>query len=94
MSAVTRTEDGMQIDAELLAGAFGVPAAAVPDLMRDGAITSRMEKGVEEDEGRFRLLFFYRSTRLTLIVDERGEVLRQSVLTFPEGVPAAALRRG
>jgi hypothetical protein len=46
--------------------------------MREGAITSSCERGIEDDAGRYRLIFFYKSRRLRLIIDEAGRVIQRS----------------
>jgi hypothetical protein len=87
-------DDGISVDAGLLGRAFGLPPADVPGLMRSGALTSRLERGEGEDAGTFRLTFFHRNARFTLIVDAAGTVLRRSTLDYGEApLPASARRR-
>jgi hypothetical protein len=87
-------DDGFSVDAGLLARAFGLPPAEVPGLMRAGAITSRLERGEGEDAGTFRLTFFHRNARFTLVVDDGGAILRRSTLDYGETpIPPAARRR-
>lgn len=62
-------EGAFVVDAELLALLFGLEASRVPVLMREGAITSVCERGVDDDEGRFRLSFFYGNRRARLSAD-------------------------
>jgi len=58
---------GFVVDAEIIAQALGITAAQVQILMQSKAITSRCEKGVGADQGRWRLTFFHnnRAFRLT-----------------------------
>jgi hypothetical protein len=50
--------------------------------MREGKITSLCERGVDKDDGRYRLTFFFENRRLRLIVDQGGNVIRRSTLDF------------
>lgn len=50
--------------------------------MREGAITSSCERGIVDDAGRYRLIFFYKSRRLRLIIDEAGRVIQRSTIEF------------
>lgn len=70
-------ENGVVVDAALLGPLLGVDPAKVQGLMRDGAITSRFEKGQGEDEGRFRVTFWHGVTRLQLTCAEDGTILRR-----------------
>ena len=71
-------EGGFVVDAEDLGPLLGVEPPHVPDLMREGRITSRSERGEGEDEGRFRLTFWYKQTALRLVVQADGRVISQS----------------
>jgi Family of unknown function (DUF6522) len=73
-----RIETGFAIDAADLGGLLGIPPDAVQRMMREGSITTRFERGVDEDWGRYRLTFFSRERRVQLIVDEAGQVLQRS----------------
>lgn len=70
------------VDAALIGELLHVPATSVPILMREGRITSVCERGAGEDEGEFRLTFFYRSRRARLITDSAGRLLRRSAVDF------------
>ena len=66
-------QDGtIQIDASFLGEGLGLEPSRVPELLRSGVITSRCERGLGEDEGRFRLTFFHAGRRLRLVVDAAG----------------------
>jgi hypothetical protein len=86
-------EDGVSVDAAILAEAFGLEAADVPALVRAGEITSLFERGEGEDAGRMRLTFFHRSRRFRLVVDETGAVLQRSSVDFGEAPLPPAMRR-
>jgi hypothetical protein len=74
--------DGFQVDALLVADGLGLEASQVPALIRSGEITSVCERGVGEDEGRYRLTFFHRSKRLRLVIDEGCRLIRRSIIDF------------
>ena len=93
MGAVRDANGDFELDAAVLADAFGVEAETVPVLLRHGEITSRTERGEGPDAGTFRLVFFYRNSRLLLVLDETGSVLRQSLLSFGDRPLPDALRR-
>jgi hypothetical protein len=80
--SVTFDGDDIEVDATIIADGMGVRAQDVLERLRSGAITTRCEKGVGEDEGRFRLTFLSRSRRLQLIVDMAGKILQRSSIDF------------
>ena len=70
------------VDAALLGELLDVLPSDVPALMREHAITSVCERGIDAHEGEFRLSFFYRNRRARLSVDGSGQVLRRSIINF------------
>lgn len=80
--SVAFDRDGIEVDASIIAEGMGVRPQEVHERLRSGAITSRCEKGVAEDEGRFRLTFLSHSRRLQLIVDRTGKILKRGVIDF------------
>lgn len=81
------------IDAELLSQLLDLPASRVPELMRNREITSICERGVDDDEGKYRLTFFYRNRRARLSTDGIGRVVRRSAVNFGDRPIPGALRR-
>ena len=73
---VTLTEDGATIDAHDLGPLLGLAPSQVPAKMRAGEITSQSEEGVDADEGRIRLTFWYADQRVRLICDTNGTVIK------------------
>lgn len=67
--------NGVVVPAEILGPLLDVAPADVPNLMRDGEITSRLEAGADEDAGRHRLTFWYGGLRLRLTIDGQGDIL-------------------
>jgi hypothetical protein len=92
VTGVERSGDGFVVAARVLAEAFGLTEEEVRDKMRAGAIVSRCETGVGEDEGRWRLTFHHDGRALRLVVDDRGMVLKRAA--FPIRIRQAALRPG
>lgn len=72
------TEQNPSVDAADLGPLLDIPAADVLALMRDGAITSRFETGIDADAGTHRLTFWYGDLRLRFTCDEQGHVLKTS----------------
>ena len=81
------------VDATLLGDLLDVLPVNVPALMREHAITSVCERGIDTHEGEFRLSFFYRNRRARLSVDGSGQVLRRSIVNFGDRPLPNALHR-
>ena len=76
-------ENGMiQVDPDIVAKVLRLDVEALRAALHDGAVTSLCEKGMEEDEGQFRLTFFSPTRRLRLIVDAGGVVLQSSTTEY------------
>ena len=71
------------VDANDLAGAFGLHAAEVLRKLRVGALTSRCEKGIGEHAGRHRLIFTHEGRVLRLTVDADGAIVSRVVYAPP-----------
>lgn len=71
-----------EIDAAVVAEALGLEPSVLQRQMRDGEITSRYERGMDEDAGRHRLTFIAGKQRLTFVVDDQGNVIDRSTLTL------------
>ena len=82
-------EDGFVVDAEVLAGAFGIEAPDVQMYMQTGIITSLCERGVDADKGRWRLTFYHGDRALRLTVDGLGNILARSTFGRPGRQPAS-----
>jgi hypothetical protein len=92
MSTIERKGSDFIVPADLLASAFGLSEAAVRQGMRMNRITSQSETGVGEDDGRWRLTFFYQDRAVRFVVNGHGQVLKRA--GFPvrrrtaQGTPA------
>ena len=74
---VSMNDEGATVDVAILADGFGIDAADVEPLMRQGRLTSRFEKGVGSDAGRSRLTFWLDAKRFRIVVDEQGTVVKK-----------------
>ena len=99
MPQVELTSNGYVVDASVIADAFGLDVQNVQQNMRNGKITSLSETGTDEDAGRARLTFYYKTRALRLVVNAAGQIIKQS--RFPvasrdalTSVPAGLLRTG
>ncbi|WP_300436738.1 DUF6522 family protein [uncultured Mameliella sp.] len=81
MGDVSISEDGIVIEAALIAQAFRISAERVREDMRAGRITSRCETGTGSDEGRWRMTFLRDGRAFRFVVDSDGNVLSRS--SFP-----------
>ena len=89
---ITIDESGIEVDAAALAEALGLDPEIMRERMRKGEITSRCERGIGEDEGRWRLTFFSDNRRLRLLVDEDGNILYRTAIDFGEQPLPASIR--
>ncbi len=74
---VSMNDEGATVDVAILADGFGIDAADVEPLMRQGRLTSRSEKGVGSDAGRSRLTFWLDANRFRIVIDGQGTVLKK-----------------
>jgi hypothetical protein len=86
-------DGGFVIDAGMLGTLLDIAPADIPALMRARAITSLCERGLDADQGVFRLSFFYRHRQAQVHIDASGRVLRRSIIDLdrqgpPEAQPA------
>lgn len=87
-------EDGaVSIDAAIVAEGFAIEPALVQPLMQSGAITSRYERGTNDDMGRSRLTFFHEKQCLRLVIDATGNIIERSTFDVGERQAPAPRRR-
>ena len=72
------------VDAALLGELLDVSPSNVVSLMRDLAITSTCEKGIDIHQNEFRLTFFHGNRRARLHIDKSGHILQRSIIDFGE----------
>lgn len=94
---IERNGSDFVVPADLLTDAFGLSETDIKEGMRTNRITSRSETGLGDDEGRWRLTFFYQDRAVRFIVDEHGEVLKRAGFPIRQSteqqVPATSGRR-
>ncbi len=76
--------ESFSVDAALIAESLGIGLSLIQTLMRQGKITSRCERGVDEDAGRHRLTFFHGNRRLRLVVDDSGAIVERRLDSAPQ----------
>ena len=76
-SAITIADGEITIDAELLAPKLGLSAEALNAEMRKGVVYSVAETGVNEDIGRTRVTFRYRTRAWTVVVEPDGTLVEK-----------------
>lgn len=95
MNGVTHSvefvDGAFTIDAALIGQGFGIDPALVTSQMREGKLTSRCERGLDRDAGRYRLTFYFDNRRFHLIVDEAGNLVERSATVHD---PAHVSSRG
>ena len=95
MAMIEFEDGGIQVDATIVAEGLKIDPSLVQTRMREGKITTLCERGIDDDEGRHRLTFFWESRRLRLLIDEEGNILQRSAVDFGDrGLPASARKPG
>jgi hypothetical protein len=84
MTMIEFEEGTIQVDATIVAEGLGIEPSLVHKRMREGKITSLCERGVDDDNGRYRLTFFSENRRFRLVVDEMGNVVQRSAIEFSD----------
>ena len=97
MAQIEVTEDMLQVDADILARAFGISPDDLKRGMREGTITGRAERGDGDDAGRVRLTFYSSGRRVRITADKGGKVLACDAATIenspdPDPDPGVARR--
>ncbi|MGH8169049.1 MAG: DUF6522 family protein [Steroidobacteraceae bacterium] len=94
-SAIDMANGEVSIDAALIASELELEPAGVLEAMRAGRLTSRWERGVDNDADRYRVTFFHGNRKLCLVVDANGLVLERSLrqLHSLRGGPVRNARR-
>ncbi|MBO9630813.1 MAG: hypothetical protein J7516_15450 [Shinella sp.] len=71
----------------MLAARFNWPVETFRDMMRRGLVSSRVERGEGEDEGRWRLSVRCGNRRWQAIVEADGKVGEQRIDILPAAPP-------
>ena len=70
--AITLSDGEITLDAELLAPKLGLSRSALKAELRKGNVSSVAETGINEDAGRTRVTFRYRTRVWTMVVEPDG----------------------
>ena len=73
------------VDAGILAPKLGLSVDALKEAMAGGLVTSVAESGVDEDAGRTRLTFRYRTRLWRIVVEADGTLTEDPVPTVRRG---------
>ena len=92
-SAISIEDGEITIDAELVAYKLGVSTALLQAGMPKGVVSSVAETGIDEDVGRTRLTFRYRSRTWRVVVESDGSLV-ESMEPAPNALPASTGRLG
>jgi hypothetical protein len=84
MNPIHVRDGAFEIEADYLAQHFRLRPADVPHLLRSQRIKAQCERGEKDDAGRYRLSFRFGASRLSLVVDEGGNILRRFSVRWPE----------
>lgn len=88
--AITIVDGEITVDAERLAPKLGLSVEALKAEMRKGIVSSVAETGLNEDAGRTRVTFRYRTRTWTVVVDPDGTLHeRLSFSLVDSSAPAA-----
>lgn len=74
---VILSDDGATVDVAILAEGLGIDVTDVEIFMRQGRLTSKFERGVGSDKGRYRLTFWMDAKRFRIVIDDQGKVLQK-----------------
>lgn len=80
MISVKWADDAPEIDAAVAARAMKFAVEYFMRQMQRGSIKGRVERGIGEDEGRYRLSFRHHDRELTMIVGPGGEIISQELI--------------
>ena len=90
-SLISIADGEITIDAELVASKLGLSEDSLMTEMRRGIVYSVTEIGIDEDVGRTRLTFRYRSRAWTVVVDPDGNLV-ESIAPVAKALPASTDR--
>lgn len=92
-NAVEIENGTVAIDASVIAEGLGIALPLLREQMRAGEITSRSERGIDDDNGRYRLSFFSEHRRFRVVVDQAGAIIQRSTLNFGDAPLPKSIRK-
>lgn len=76
-----RSTGAIEIEASVIGGGLGIEPAQVQAQLQEGKISVLCERGIGEDEGRYRVTFYCGKRRFRILIDESGNVIEESERT-------------
>jgi hypothetical protein len=68
----------IEIEASVIGGGLGIEPSQVQAQLREGKISTLCERGVGEDQGRYRVTFYCGKRRFRVLIDEFGNIIEAS----------------
>lgn len=66
----------IEVDATLIGQGLELEPSLVQGFLRLGTISSLCERGIGEDDGRYRLTFYFKKRRFRIVTDRAGNVIQ------------------
>lgn len=68
----------IEIEASVIGGGLGIEPSQVQAQLQEGKISTLCERGIGEDQGLYRVTFYYGKRRFRILIDESGNVIEAS----------------
>jgi len=68
----------IEIEARVIGGGLGIDPSQVQALLEEGKISTLCERGIGEDQGRYRVTFYCEKRRFRILMDESGNIIEES----------------
>lgn len=65
----------IEVDATLIGEGLELEPSLVQGYLRQGTISSLCERGIDEDDGHYRLTFYFKKRRFRIVTDRAGNVI-------------------
>lgn len=71
----------IEIEASAIGDGLGIDPSQVQAQLRQGKISTLCERGIGEDQGRYRVTFYCGKRRFRILIDEMGNVIEEQERT-------------
>jgi hypothetical protein len=71
----------IEIDASVIGAGLGIQPSQVQAKLQKGKISTLCERGIGEDQGRYRVTFYCGKRRFRILIDEVGNVIEEQERT-------------
>jgi hypothetical protein len=68
----------IEIEASVIGGGLGIEPSQVQAQLQEGKISTLCERGIGEDQGRYRVTFYCGKRRFRILTDECGNIIEAS----------------